>query len=52
MKSLESVRAKSVERFDPVSVMYWLIHRGSLARLSARANRFVGVIEYQIVKEF
>jgi hypothetical protein len=39
MKSFESVSAISVERFEAVSVMYWFIHRGSLERLSARANR-------------
>ena len=39
MNSLETVKAMSVERFEAVSVMYWLIQRGSFARLSARANR-------------
>ena len=39
MNCFDSVSAMSVDRFDAVSVMYWLIHRGSLARLSARANR-------------
>ena len=39
MKIFESTIAMSVERFDAVSVIYWLIQRGSFARLSARANR-------------
>ena len=30
----------SVDKFDAVSVMYWLIHRGSLALLSALAKRY------------
>ena len=38
MNCFESVSAMSVDRFDAVSVMYWLIQRGSFARLSARAN--------------
>ena len=38
MKSFDRVIAISVDRLDAVSVMYWLIQRGSFARLSARAN--------------
>lgn len=30
----------SVDKFDAVSVIYWLIHRGSLALLSALAKRY------------
>ena len=30
----------SVDRLDAVSVIYWLIHRGSLALLSALAKRY------------
>ena len=39
MNCFDSVSAMSVDRFAAVSVMYSLIHRGSFARLSARANR-------------
>jgi hypothetical protein len=37
---LESVNAMSVDKLDAVSVIYWLIHRGSLALLSALAKRY------------
>lgn len=39
IKSLDNVSAISVDKFEAVSVMYWFIQRGNLARLSARANR-------------
>lgn len=39
MNSLERTTAISVDKFEWASVMYWLIHLGNLARLSARANR-------------
>ena len=31
----------SVDKLDAVSVIYWLIHRGSLALLSALAKRYI-----------
>ena len=34
-----AINEVSVERLVAVSTMYWFIHLGSLARLSARANR-------------
>jgi hypothetical protein len=40
IKCRESAIAMSVESFECDSVMYWLIHLGSFARLSARAKRW------------
>lgn len=42
---MESVNAMSVDKLDAVSVMYWLIHRGSLALLSALAKRYKKVAQ-------
>lgn len=39
MKARERAIAMSVESLEWDSVIYWLIHFGSLARLSARAKR-------------
>lgn len=38
---LDRASAMSVDSFECDSVMYWLIHFGNFARLSARANRCI-----------
>ena len=48
IKSLESVSAMSVDKLDAVSVIYWLIHRGSLALLSALAKRYIKQSRWEI----